>query len=89
MGVSEYSRLISTLKNFDLAVGLAPGRIGYQTVKACVEASVDMVGLSFMPEDPLTLNKMALKADVTVIPDCGVAPRLSNILVGRASSLLD
>lgn len=89
LDASEYSRLVYTLKNFDLAVGLAPGRIGYKTVKACVEAGVDMVDLSFMAEDPLTLNKEALMAGVTVIPDCGVAPGLSNILVGRACTLLD
>ena len=89
LDASECSRLVSTLKNFDLAVGLAPGRIGYQTVKACVQASIDVVDLSFMPEDPLTLNREALNANVTVIPDCGVAPGLSNILVGRAASLLD
>ena len=89
LDASDHPRLVSTLKDFDLAVGLAPGRIGYETVKACVEAGVNMVDLSFMPEDPLTLHNEALKADVTVIPDCGVAPGISNFLVGRACSLLD
>jgi len=89
LDASDHPRLVSTLKDFDLAVGLAPGRIGYETVKACVEAGVNMVDLSFMPEDPLTLHSEALKADVTVIPDCGVAPGISNFLVGRACSLLD
>ena len=89
LDVSGYARFVSTLKDCDLAIGLAPGRMGYETVKACVEAGVDMVDLSFMPEDPLTLHRKAQKADVTVIPDCGVAPGISNMLVGRAYSLLD
>ena len=89
LDASEYSRLVSTLEDFDLAVGLAPGRTGYKSVKACVEAGVDIVDLSYMPEDPLTLNREALEAGVTVIPDCGVSPGLSNMLVGRACSLLD
>ena len=89
LDAAEYRKLVHTLKDFDLAVGLAPGKIGYKTVEACVEAGVDMVDLSFMPEDPLTLNREAVKADVAVIPDCGLAPGLSNMLVGRASSLLD
>ncbi|MFB0504393.1 MAG: saccharopine dehydrogenase family protein [Candidatus Bathyarchaeia archaeon] len=89
LDASDHPRLVSKLEDFDLAVGLAPGRIGYETVKACVEAGVNMVDLSFMPEDPLTLHNEALKADVTVIPDCGVAPGISNFLVGRACSLLD
>jgi len=48
-----------------------------------------MVDVSFMPENPLTLNEDAVKADVTIIPDCGEALRLSNILIGRAVSKLD
>jgi len=89
LDASDYPRLVSTLRSFDLAVGLAPGRTGYRTVEACIQAGTDMVDLSFMPEDPLTLNREALEAGVTVVPDCGVAPGLSNILVGRAASLLD
>jgi len=81
-------KLVSTLKDFDLAVGLTPGRLGYQTMKACIQAGVDMVDLSFMSKDPLTLNKQASRANVTIIPDCGAAPELSNILVGRAVTML-
>jgi saccharopine dehydrogenase-like NADP-dependent oxidoreductase len=29
LDASEYPRLVSTLKDFDLAVGLTPGRMGY------------------------------------------------------------
>ena len=36
LDASDYSKLVSTLKTLDLAVGLAPGRIGYKTVKVCV-----------------------------------------------------
>ena len=82
-------KLVSTLKDFDLAVGLAPGRFGYKTMRACVEAGVDMVDLSFMSEDPLILDGEAERANVTIIPDCGVAPGLSNILVGRAVRMLE
>jgi saccharopine dehydrogenase-like NADP-dependent oxidoreductase len=48
-----------------------------------------MVDVSYMPENPLTLDKRAIKAGVTVVPDCGVAPGLSNLLVGHALSKLD
>jgi saccharopine dehydrogenase-like NADP-dependent oxidoreductase len=85
----DYKKLVNLAKNFDLVVGLAPGRLGYKTVEATIEAGVDMVDLSYMPEDPLNLHKKALDSNVTVIPDCGVAPGLSNILVGRAASKLD
>ncbi|MEM2905664.1 MAG: saccharopine dehydrogenase family protein [Candidatus Bathyarchaeia archaeon] len=89
LDVSDDVRLAQFLRRFDLAVGLTPGRLGYRALKASIEAGVNMVDLSYMPEDPLALNKEASEAGVTVIPDCGLAPGLSNILVGRAVSLLD
>ena len=87
--VSDYDRLIDLLNGVDLAIGLAPGRLGFLSMKACIDAGVDMVDLSYMAEDPLTLHHSALNKGVTVIPDCGFAPGLSNILVGKAASMLD
>jgi saccharopine dehydrogenase-like NADP-dependent oxidoreductase len=42
-----------------------------------------------MPENPLALSKAAAKAGATIIPDCGVAPGLSHMLVQRGVSKLD
>ena len=81
--------LVETLSGFDQALGALPGDYGYNALEASVEAGVNMVDVSFTPEDPLELDGAAKKAGVTVIPDCGVAPGLSNILVGHSASLLD
>jgi lysine 6-dehydrogenase len=35
------------------------------------------------------LSDKASKAGVTIIPDCGLAPGISNILVGHAAEKLD
>jgi saccharopine dehydrogenase-like NADP-dependent oxidoreductase len=86
---SDYDRLIDLLNGVDLAIGLAPGRLGFLSMKACIDAGVNMVDLSYMSEDPLTLHRDALKKGVTVIPDCGFAPGLSNVLVGKAVCMLD
>jgi lysine 6-dehydrogenase len=86
---SSYRKLTSTLKKFDLAVSALPGSMGFQSCKASIAAGVDMVDFSYMPEDAMTLNKQALKANVCVIPDCGMSPGLSNILVGHALSNLN
>jgi len=85
----NYHGLVDAMKKFDLVIGTLPGDVGYRSVKAAVDAKVDMVDVSYMPENPLTLNEDAVKADVTIVPDCGVAPGLSNMLVGRAVSKLD
>jgi saccharopine dehydrogenase-like NADP-dependent oxidoreductase len=77
------------MKKFDIVIGALPGEVGYQTIKAAIEAKVNMVDISYMPENPLILNEDAVKADITIVPDCGVAPGLSNMLVGYAISKLD
>lgn len=89
LDASDCHKLVDTCGGFDLVVGTLPGKIGYRSVKACVDAKVDMVDVSYMPEDPFTLNEDAKRVGVTIIPDCGVAPGLSNILVGHAISELD
>ena len=89
LDASNRRKLVDALKGFDLVVGALPGKVGCQSVKSCIDAKVDMVDVSYMPEDPLALGEDAIRAGVTIIPDCGVAPGLSNILVGHAISKLD
>lgn len=89
LDANNYQELVDTMKKFDLAVGALPGDLGYQSVKAAIDAKIDLVDVSYMPENPLTLNEDAAKAGVTIIPDCGVAPGLSNLLIGHTISKLD
>jgi len=86
---SNHRELVKTLKRFDLTVGALPGSMGFQACKAAIAAKVDMVDVSYMPEDVMALNKAALKAKICVVPDCGMSPGLSNMLVGHAVSRLD
>lgn len=86
---SNHSELVGTIKGFDLAVGALPGFMGFRACKASISAGINMVDVSFMPEDIMTLNKAAMKANVSVIPDCGMSPGLGSILVGHASSQLE
>jgi lysine 6-dehydrogenase len=89
LDASNTTELVDALKNFDLVIGFLPGKLGYGLVKACIEAERDLVDVSFMSENPLALNEEAARAGVTVVPDCGLAPGISNILVGQALSRLD
>lgn len=86
---SNHNELVKTLKKFDLAVGALPGEIGYRVAKGAVGAGVDLVDVSYMPEDVMTLHKTALKAEISILPDCGMSPGLGNVLVGHAASKLD
>ena len=85
----KHNSLVKIMKEFDLAIGALPGEVGFQSIKAAIDSGIDLVDVSYMPENPLILNKEAVKADVTIVPDCGVAPGLSNLLVGYAASKLD
>ena len=89
LNASNYSELVHTLETFDLVMGFLPGDLGYRLVKACVDARKDLVDVSYMPENPLTLNDEAARANATIIPSCGLAPGISNILVGHAIRKLD
>jgi len=89
LDITNPSQLANALKDFDLVMGFLPGKLGYRLTKACIEARIDLVDVSYMAENPLTLTEDAIKAGVTIVPDCGLAPGISNILVGHAASELD
>jgi saccharopine dehydrogenase-like NADP-dependent oxidoreductase len=86
---TDHPALVKALGEYDLALVALPGDFGYRTLEASIEAGVDVLDVSFTPEDPFELDGAAKAAGVTVIPDCGVAPGLSNILVGYSASRLD
>jgi saccharopine dehydrogenase-like NADP-dependent oxidoreductase len=72
----------------DLVVGALPSVIGYQTVAAVIEAGCDCVDISFMADDVLALDAEARAKGVTVVADCGIAPGISNMMVGFAAAQL-
>jgi lysine 6-dehydrogenase len=74
--------LSSLLRPFDLVIGAVPGFMGFETCKTVIEASKNMVDISFFPEDPFLLDELAIKNNVTVVMDCGVAPGMGNIILG-------
>lgn len=86
---SNYDQMVKTISNHDLVIGALPGDYGFRALKACIDARRDVVDVSFTPEDPLKLDNDAKRSNVTIVPDCGVAPGLSNLLVGYGASMLD
>jgi lysine 6-dehydrogenase len=89
LDAAKHNELVKTLEDFDLAMGFLPGKLGYRLAEACIDARKDLVDVSYMAENPLTLNDKAIRAGVTIVPDCGLAPGISNILVGHAARKLD
>jgi lysine 6-dehydrogenase len=81
--LSDYSNYNNWLAPFDLVVTAVPGFMGYKTLEAVINAGKNVVDISFFPEDVLQLDKLAKEKQVTVITDCGVAPGMSNFILGR------
>lgn len=67
---------------FDLVVGAVPGFLGFEALKAVIEAGKNVVDISFFDEDPFELDGLAKEKGVTAVMDCGVAPGMNNIILG-------
>ena len=81
--LSDRAVLGRLLDGADLAVGALPSRHGTATMRAAIEAGRDLVDVSFAAEDPLALDDDARQAGVAIVPDAGLAPGLSNLMIGR------
>jgi lysine 6-dehydrogenase len=87
--VGDAQALFKVIENADAVVNAVPGFLGFQTLKTVIEAQCPVVDISFMPEDPFELNALAHEKNVPAVVDFGVAPGLSNLLVGHSVALLD
>ncbi|MDA3812810.1 MAG: saccharopine dehydrogenase NADP-binding domain-containing protein [Candidatus Cloacimonetes bacterium] len=74
------------IKDSDLVVSAVPGFMGFATLKTIIESKKDVVDIAFFPEDALQLDDLAKKHNVTAIMDCGVAPGMSNAILGYHNS---
>jgi len=77
------------VESHDLVLSAVPGFMGYQTLKAVIEARRNVVDIAFFSEDPFDLDDLARANGVTAIVDCGVAPGMSNLLVGHLHGRLE
>jgi lysine 6-dehydrogenase len=79
----SYNHYTEWLQEFDIVVTAVPGSMGFDTLKAVINAGKSVADISFFPEDVLQLNTLAKEKNVTVITDIGVAPGMSNLILGR------
>ncbi len=79
------SNIVRTIKPADLVVSAVPGHMGYQTLKTIISCGKNVVDIAFFPEDALQLDKLAKEHGVTAVVDMGVAPGLSNLVLGYHS----
>ncbi len=73
----------------DMIIGALPGSIELKLIKLAIDHGKNIVDVSYMNEDPFALDENAKEAGITVVPDLGVAPGLSNMIVGNSIKQLD
>lgn len=72
------------IEEADLVVGAMPSLLGFATARTVLEEGKHLVDISFFTEDPLQLDSLARERGAVAIVDCGIAPGMSNLLLGKA-----
>ena len=83
LDVCNKSDLQTLVRQFDLVICAVPGFLGFNTLKTIIEAEVNVVDISFFPENAFDLDTLAKEKKVTAIVDCGVAPGMGNLILGH------
>ena len=94
--VGDKDCLIEVIEDggFDFVVSAVPWRVSIPPLEASLEAGVDFLDFGLyqnlaFDEKIAEFDVKARDAGVTVVPSCGVAPGLTNILAGCGASRLD
>lgn len=87
--ILDASQAESLAKGTDAAVLAVPSSISHAALANLIKAGIPVADVSFTPNPPLDLNQEARSRGVCCVVDCGVAPGLSHLLVGRAYSELN
>lgn len=83
--LSRAGEVRSAVEDADAVVGALPGALGFEMLRAVVEAGKPIADISFSREDPLQLETLARERGATAVVDCGISPGLSNYFIGRAA----
>ncbi|MCO6452621.1 MAG: saccharopine dehydrogenase NADP-binding domain-containing protein [Caldilineales bacterium] len=85
---SDYAGMVRLFPNFDIVINGLPFKFDLPVNRACVEVGVN--GLDLSSEDAqFALHDEALAKGMTFIPGVGATPGITNMMVRRASELLD
>jgi len=83
LDATDKEKLQSIIKQYELVINAVPGFLGFETLRSIIEAGMNVIDIAFFPENSLDLDALAKKHKVTAIVDCGVAPGMDNVILGR------
>lgn len=80
--LSNSEAVTKIIADFDIVLCAVPGFMGFKTLETIINAGKNVIDISFFPENAFELDLLAKRKGVTAIVDCGVAPGMSNLLLG-------
>ena len=89
LDVTKVDQLKQEIQKHDLVICAVPGFLGFETLRNIIEAKMNVIDISFFPENSLELDGLAKAKDVTAIVDCGVAPGMDNVILGRYNETME
>ncbi|MFO8133214.1 MAG: saccharopine dehydrogenase C-terminal domain-containing protein [Thermoplasmatota archaeon] len=92
MDATDIAAVKRQMRRYDVAVSALPYDFNYMLAQAAVDAGVhfcDLGGNTDMVKRELMLHDAARDAGVTVVPDCGLSPGLTNVLGGYLIEAVD
>lgn len=87
--LSKKENIADLVKDQDMVLSAVPGFLGFQTLQTVIEAGKNVIDIAFFAEDMFELDALAREKNVVAISDMGVAPGMSNVLIGYVDHLLD
>jgi saccharopine dehydrogenase-like NADP-dependent oxidoreductase len=87
--ISDVETLTKIIADCDIVIGSVPGHMGLKMLGNVIRAGKNIVDISFFSEDPFLLDELAKQKNVTAVVDCGVAPGMSNIILGYHNTHMD
>lgn len=89
LDLTDYKNYDEYFKDYNYVVSAVPGFMGFETLRTLIECGKNVCDISFFPEDPIRLDSLAKQKNVTVITDMGVAPGMSNLILGRYNEVME
>jgi saccharopine dehydrogenase-like NADP-dependent oxidoreductase len=92
LDVSDHSKLVETMKGFDVVGNCVYYETLLEVTQAAIEAKVhvaDLGGMFHMTKKQMNFDGAAKKAGVTILACCGSGPGLNNVLARYGADKLD
>ena len=86
LDVKNEDKLREEMRKEDVVISALPYDFNYRIAKIAIETKchfLDLGGNTFVVEREMELHEEAKRAGVTIIPDCGLAPGMTNVIASH------